>query len=97
MTAVDVDLDLETLYDQEPFEVFLTPLRSTMVVFPEKVASIESHHGRTVASACWEVPGDAFVDGVRARVGERTASIACEPTAAQGGRLIVLVPVEELP
>lgn len=94
MTAVDVDLD--TLWELDSFEVFLTPLRATQVVFPEKSASIGSYQGITVAQASWEVAGRTYVDGVRCRLGEKSISLPCEPTRPSGGVLTILVPLDDL-
>ena len=94
MTAVDVDLDV--LWELDSFEVFLTPLRATAVVFPEKPASIGSYQGVTVAQASWEVPGSAYVDGVRCRLGEKSISLPCEPRHAFNGVLTILVPLDDL-
>lgn len=98
MTALDVDLDIETLWDLDAFEVYLTPTFKTQIAFPEKRASIRCFEGRTVATATWANGPNVYVDGCRARVGERVAAIPCELTCADhAGTLTLLVPIEELP
>lgn len=96
MTAVDVDLDIETLWELDSFRVYLTPLRAASIVFPEKLATIAAFQGIPAAQSTWEVPGTAFIDGVKVRVGERVVSLPCEPTPARSGKITIVVPLTDL-
>jgi hypothetical protein len=98
MSAVDVELDIETLWEQDSFSAFLTPLRSGEVVYPEKEGVMAVHHGRAIIHASWKASGPTVVDGAKIRVGDRVRIKECERMHVDAGDTLVLVAeINELP
>lgn len=80
MTESDVDLDLEQLWELDPFEVFLTPTRGGKIVLPEKKATPINFRGKNAMYAEWQGSfAGIIVDGCIARMGDKRVSLPSDP------------------